>query len=105
MKTEASLVARGKIDGRLNSLEDFAFSDGEAVNNEEIDGLSNLLCTFHTGRETRARFATLVHIERVKKAMPAILGQHIPRFGEPIPQLGRRYRGCSQSIVEALSAR
>jgi hypothetical protein len=75
MKTEASLAARDEIDARLETLENFSFS---AVGDDEIEVLSNLLCTFHTGQETRARFATLVQIERTKRAMPAILGQYIP---------------------------
>jgi hypothetical protein len=77
MKTEASLAARGEIDAQLDALEEFSFND-EPFDDEKIEMLSNLLCTFHTGQETRARFATLVQIERAKKAMPAILGRHVP---------------------------
>jgi hypothetical protein len=83
MKTEAErLAAREEIDLRLATLENFAFGPDVAITDEEIDALTNLLCSFHTGQETKARFATIAQIERAKLALPTILGQHIPRVVE-----------------------
>jgi hypothetical protein len=80
-----SEAARAEIDAKLDALERFSF-DSEDNDDGEIDGLANLLCAFHTGKDTKVRFMTLVQVERLKRAVPRILNEHIPLVVDHYPE-------------------
>jgi len=92
MTTEKVLAAREEIDAKLQELESFSF---DVVGDDEIKILATLIHAFHTGSETKARHATLVQIERAKKAIPRILG-------ELVPQVLKRHSEseCARSLVD-----
>lgn len=58
------MAARAEIDAGLNTLQNFMFDAEESPAEQEIETFTNLICAFHLGQKTRARFARLeqVHV-------------------------------------------
>jgi hypothetical protein len=70
---DKSAAAREEIDARLDALESFEYYGKPGRHDEEIGRFSNLLCAFHSGRESRVRFATIEQIERLKGMLAGVL--------------------------------